>query len=61
MKYTARQAAARIREVFNKHWSAFKAELAETPEWKGCRDKGLAWSMATADISLFVHNLKGKA
>lgn len=57
---TARQSAAEIVKIFNKHWGAFRRELSENQSLKECRDKSLAWKMAMNEISRFVFEQGGK-
>ena len=55
MTTTARQAAAKVVEIFQVHWNAFRRELKDVPELKDCRDKKMAWTMATAEISKSIY------
>lgn len=54
MNCSAREAAEKITELFKKHWAAFRSDLKEDSTLQSCRDKGMAWTMATNEISQFV-------
>lgn len=54
MIITARAAAEKIVVMFQKHWAAFRQEMRDDKELQSCRDKAMAWTMATSEMSRWV-------